>query len=83
MPPGHFLGEVFWACLTMRKPRGRTRCSLGLAGGGGWELGGLGVSAQAAASTTWRNISGRNWMGGWILNSNMRQVICHHTVDLS
>ncbi|XP_065326777.1 5-hydroxytryptamine receptor 3C-like [Pelmatolapia mariae] len=80
MPPGRLLGEVFRACATERRPRGKTQdtleslyrlaglrmpwCSPGQAGGGGWGEGGLGFSAWAAAPATRPWKSGRRWMDG-------------------
>ncbi|MED6277533.1 hypothetical protein CHARACLAT_014409 [Characodon lateralis] len=74
MPPGRLPREVFQACPTGRRPRGRPRirwrhCLLaglgtpwappGGAGGGVWGEGRLGVSAESAASVTRSRISRR------------------------
>ncbi|KAI3377487.1 hypothetical protein L3Q82_008668, partial [Scortum barcoo] len=82
MPPGRLPREVFQACPTGRRPRGRPRTrwrdyvSLGLAwerlgdppgraGGSVWGEGGLGISAQTAASAT-RSRTKRMKMDGWM-----------------
>ncbi|KAI3360296.1 hypothetical protein L3Q82_014600 [Scortum barcoo] len=80
MPPGRLPREVFQACPTGRRPRGKTQDTLerlclgwpgnasgspGRAGGSVWGEGGLGISAQTAASAT-RSRTKRMKMDGWM-----------------
>ncbi|KAI3364724.1 hypothetical protein L3Q82_010853, partial [Scortum barcoo] len=80
MPPGRLPREVFQACPTGRRPRGRPRTRWrdyvsqlawehpgppGRAGGSVWGEGSLGISAQTAASMTRPRIK-RMKMDGWM-----------------
>ncbi|KAI3375158.1 hypothetical protein L3Q82_021682 [Scortum barcoo] len=81
MPPGRLPREVFQACPTGRRPPGKTQDTLerlclstglgtprgppGRAGGSVWGEGGLGISAQTAASAT-RSRTKRMKMDGWM-----------------
>ncbi|KAI3365359.1 hypothetical protein L3Q82_010444 [Scortum barcoo] len=86
MPPGRLPREVSQACPTGRRPRGRPRTrwrdyvsrlawerlsgSPGRAGGSVWGEGGLGISAQTAASMTRipDQADENGWMDGWMDN---------------
>ncbi|KAI3368718.1 hypothetical protein L3Q82_025413 [Scortum barcoo] len=89
MPPGRLPREVFQACPTGRRPRGRPRTRWrdyvsrlawerlgdppGRAGGSVWGEGSLGISAQTAASAT-RSRTKRMKMDGWMEDYDLSQL---------